>query len=233
MFVLTIDQRGSTSDIDRVPSLLQEVAPLTTSGTFERSVGDEIQGVVEDPGEAVAIALHALRGERWYVGIGVGPVDIPLPQSPREGSGPAFVAARHAVERAKAAAGHVPLAVLPGMPLRTETLDAHNVQAAAACANAEAVLRLIGRLIQDRSEAQWKVVDTLLAVQQNREARHGSQKIAARELGITEQSVSRAVLRSGWQEEWAARPAAEILLALAHRIITPEGRGGDAWTLFG
>ncbi|WP_309107709.1 MarR family transcriptional regulator [Arthrobacter sp.] len=239
MFVLTIDQRGSTADIDRVPSLLQDVAPLTTSGTFERSVGDEIQGVVQDPGEAVAIALHALRQGHWYVGIGVGPVDTPLPQSPREGSGPAFVAARHAVERAKAAAAsHVPLAVLPGMPLRAEavdarTIDARTAQAAAACANAEAVLRLIGRLIQERSEAQWKVVDTLAAIQQGREARHGSQKIAARELGITEQSVSRAVLRSGWQEEWAARPAAEMLLALAHRIITTEGTGADAWTLFG
>jgi hypothetical protein len=94
-------------------------------------------------------------------------------------------------------------------------------------------LRLIGRLIQERTEAQWKVVDTLKAVQQNREARHGSQKIAARELGITEQSVSRAVLRSGWQEEWAARPAAEMLLALAHQIVTAEEPGGDAWTFFG
>lgn len=235
---MTIDQRGSTADIDRVPSLLRDVTPLTTSGTFERSVGDEIQGVVQDPGEAVAIALHALRRGHWYVGIGVGPVDMPLPQSPREGSGPAFVAARHAVERAKAAAGHVPLAVLPGMPFRTEAVDARSIdertaQAAAACANAEAVMRLIGRLIQDRSEAQWKVVDTLSAVQQGREARHGSQKIAARELGITEQSVSRAVLRSGWQEEWAARPAAEMLLALAHQIITTEGTGAGAWTLFG
>ncbi|WP_461163353.1 MarR family transcriptional regulator [Arthrobacter sp. R4-81] len=238
MFVLTIDQRGSTADVDRVPSLLQDVAPLTTSGTFERSVGDEIQGVVQDPGEAVAIALHALRRGHWYVGIGMGPVDMPLPQSPREGSGPAFVAARHAVERAKAAAGHVPLAVLPGMPIRMETdgaptADTRASHAAAACANAEAVLRLIGRLIQERSEAQWKVVDTLAAVQQGREAKHGSQKIAARQLGITEQSVSRAVLRSGWQEEWAARPAAEMLLALAHQIITTEGTGADAWTLFG
>ncbi|WP_247044103.1 MarR family transcriptional regulator [Arthrobacter rhizosphaerae] len=242
MFILTIDQRGSTGDIDRVPSLLQDVAPLTTSGTFERSVGDEIQGAVQDPGEVVAIALHALRQGHWYVGIGVGPVDTPLPQSPREGSGPAFVAARHAVERAKAAAGHVPLAVLPGMALRSDadggrvdsrSVDARRAHAASACANAEAVLRLIGRLIQERSEAQWKVVDTLTTVQQNREARHGSQKVVARELGITEQSVSRAVLRSGWQEEWAARPAAEMLLALAHGIITPEGTGGDAWTYSG
>jgi hypothetical protein len=50
-------------------------------------------------------------------------------------------------------------------------------------------------------------------------------------LGISEQSVSRAVLRSGWQEEWAARPAAEMLLATAHRLVlgnlTPEAQDGD------
>jgi hypothetical protein len=239
MFVLTIDQRGSTRDIDRVPSLLQDVSTLTASGTFERSVGDEIQGVLQNPDEAVTIALHALRIGHWYVGIGVGNVDTPLPQSPREGSGPAFVAARHAVERAKAAGGHVPLAVLPGISRRGDAAVGRYLNtsaasaASAACANAEAVLRLIGRLIQERTESQWKVVDALTAVQQNHEGRHGTQKIAARELGITEQSVSRAVLRSGWQEEWAARPAAKMLLTLADRMIEAEGTGGDAWTFFG
>ena len=87
---------------------------------------------------------------------------------------------------------------------------------ARACANAEAVLRLIGRLVQDRTAAQWKVVDVLRSVQHGHSGTHGTQKIAAQELGITEQSVSRALLRSGWQEEWAARPAAEMLLSFAH-----------------
>ena len=36
--------------------------------------------------------------------------------------------------------------------------------------------------------------------------------------------MSRAVLRSGWQEEWAARPAAEMLLALAESLIGGRGR---------
>jgi hypothetical protein len=78
------------------------------------------------------------------------------------------------------------------------------------------VLRLIGRLVQDRTAAQWKVVDVLRSVRHDTHGTHGTQKIAAQKLGITEQSVSRAVLRSGWQEEWAARPAAELLLTLAH-----------------
>jgi hypothetical protein len=68
--------------------------------------------------------------------------------------------------------------------------------------------------------AQWKVVDVLRGIQHGHAGTHGTQKIAARQLGITEQSVSRALLRSGWQEEWAARPAAETLLALAHGLIT-------------
>jgi hypothetical protein len=222
MYVMTIDQRGSTDDIDRVPGLLKGLSVLSTAGRFERSVGDEVQGVVERADEVVEIALHALRSGRWYVGIGVGEVDLPLPASPREGSGPAFVAARAAVDRAKGAAAHVPLAVVAGRDRRranaasAPTGGASGSQGARACANAEAVLRLIGRLVQDRTAAQWKVVDVLRSVRHDTHGTHGSQKIAAQILGITEQSVSRAVLRSGWQEEWAARPAAELLLTLAH-----------------
>lgn len=225
MYVMTIDQRGSTGDIDRVPGLLKELSALSTAGRFERSVGDEVQGVVERADEVVEIALHALRSGRWYVGIGVGEVDLPLPASPREGSGPAFVAARTAVDRAKGAAAHVPLAVVAGRGRRraSATVSAaaaadadHGFREAKACANAEAVLRLIGRLVQDRTAAQWKVLDVLRTVRLGTHGTHGTQKIAAQELGITEQSVSRAVLRSGWQEEWAARPAAELLLTLAH-----------------
>ncbi|WP_026538275.1 hypothetical protein [Arthrobacter sp. 9MFCol3.1] len=228
MYVMTIDQRGSTGDIDRVPGLLKGLSALSTAGRFERSVGDEVQGVVERADEVVEIALHALRSGRWYVGIGVGEVDLPLPASPREGSGPAFVAARAAVDRAKGAAAHVPLAVVAGRDRRRANAanagadGANGSQGARACANAEAVLRLIGRLVQDRTAAQWKVVDVLRSVRHDTHGTHGSQKIAAQKLGITEQSVSRAVLRSGWQEEWAARPAAELLLTLAHDSIEGE-----------
>lgn len=218
MYVMTIDQRGSTSDVDRVPDFLADLAGLSSAGRFERSVGDEVQGVLERPEEVVEIALHALRSGRWYVGIGVGAVDLPLPASPREGSGPAFVAARQAVDRAKAAAAHVPLAVAAGGARKGQAAPPDTPAGARACANAEAVLRLIGRLVQDRTGAQWKVVDALRSVQTGHPGTHGTQKIAAGKLGITEQSVSRALLRSGWQEEWAARPAAAMLLSLAHDI---------------
>lgn len=224
MYVMTIDQRGSSTDIDRVPEFLDGLRPFS-SARFERSVGDEVQGVLDEPAAVVDVALHALRSGLWYVGIGVGQVNLPLTASPREGSGAAFVAARQAVDRAKAAASHVPLAVVSGgvqrgLPGSAAGGAAGRDAGVRACANAEAVLRLIGRLVRERTEAQWRVVDALRAMNERDHGRHGLQKQVARELGISEQSVSRAILRSGWQEEWAARPAAEMLLATAHGLIS-------------
>lgn len=217
MYILTIDQRGSSADVDRVPELIAELAGLT-SAAFERSVGDELQGLVADPAEVVDISLHALRSGHWYVGIGIGSVVLAPGASPREGTGTGFVAARKAVDLAKTAAGQVPLSVVSGSIGRTAEVPQHAREGAVACANAEGVLRLIGRLVQERTAAQWRVVDRLRLLQDGG-GRHGSQKQVAMELGITEQSVSRAVLRSGWQEEWAARPAAAMLLAHAHSQI--------------
>lgn len=224
MYVLTIDQRGSTSDVDRVPDLISDVAKLTPA-TFERSVGDELQGVLDSADQVVDVALHALRRPYWYVGIGLGEVHLAPGGSPREGSGSAFVAARKAVELAKGAASQVPLSVVAGTMGRGD-IRTPSQEGDMASANAQAVLRLIGRLVQQRTPAQWRVVDRLRALEGGA-GRHGGQKRVAGELGITEQSVSRAVLRSGWQEEWAARPAAAMLLEHAHSLVTagahPEG----------
>lgn len=217
MYVLTIDQRGSSSDVDRVPEFLDGLHQI--SNGFERSVGDEVQGVLSDPREVVEVSLHALRSGLWYVGIGIGPVNEPQPVSPREGSGAAFVAARQAVDRAKAAGSHVPLAVVSGAGGRGAPATADAEAGVRACANAEAVLRLVGRLVQERTEAQWRVVDALRARNGRDPGRHGQQKHVARDLGISEQSVSRAIIRSGWQEEWAARPAVEMLLTTAHGLV--------------
>lgn len=224
MYVLTIDQRGSSSDVDRVPGLISELRGLTPA-PLERSVGDELQGVVEHAAEVVDIALHALRSGNWYVGIGIGTVQLAPGGSPREGSGSGFVAARKAVELAKSAAGQVPLSVVSGTMGRGREVPPQAREGAVSSANAQAVLRLIGRVVQQRTQAQWRVVDRLRA-SQGGEGRHGSQKHVAHELGITEQSVSRAVLRSGWQEEWAARPAAAMLLDYAHsQIVRSENEG--------
>lgn len=225
---MTIDQRGSSTDVDRVPGLISELRSLSSAG-FERSVGDELQGVVEHPAEVVDAALHALRSGYWYVGIGIGTVHLAPGAGPREGTGTGFVAARKAVDQAKSAAGHVPLSVVSGSIGRGMDVPKHAVEGVSTCANAEAVLRLIGRLIQERTEAQWRIVDRLRSIQGSGE-RHGSQKQVAKELGITEQSVSRAVLRSAWQEEWAARPAAAMLLEYAHTQVLAAPAAGNQGT---
>lgn len=225
MYVLTIDQRGSTTDVDRVPALISALQSLTPA-RFERSVGDELQGVVDDADDVVDIALHALRDGHWYVGIGIGTVQLAPGASPREGTGSAFVAARKAVELAKGAAAQVPLSVVSGRMGRAREVPpgagdgAGNGagEGAMSGAHAQAVLRLVGRVVQQRTPAQWRVVDRLRALQGG-EGRHGSQKQVAADLGITEQSVSRAVLRSGWPEEAAARPAAAMLLDYARAHI--------------
>ena len=230
MFVMTIDQRGSTGAQDKVPELIARISRLSDAG-FERSVGDELQGVVADAAEVVDIALHALRTGSWYVGIGVGAVNLPPGASPREGTGAGFVAARRAVELAKAAATQVPLSVVSGSMVSGSTGKESGAmrgkgeewnEGVRACANAEAVLRLLGRVVQGRTEAQWRVVDALGGGY----GEHGRQKQVAAELGITEQSVSRTVLRSGWPEEWAARPAAAMLLDHARsQVLEPAGKG--------
>jgi hypothetical protein len=198
MFVLTIDQRGSRRGLDRVPELLRSLRGIPAELGFERSVGDELQGALADPGAVVEAALLALRSGHWYVGIGVGAVDLPLPGTAREARGPAFVAARQAVERAKKAGERVPLAVTAG-----------SRAADGAASAAEAVLCLIGRLVMDRSTAEWRVLDLL------QPGVRGQQAAVAGVLGISPQAVSKAVLRSGWQEEHAGRAASELLLEFA------------------
>ena len=193
MFVLTIDQKGSRTSRDRVPDLLGLLADLPLDRPFERSVGDEIQGITGNAEVAVDAALRALRAGHWSVGIGVGAVDTPLPASTREASGPAFVAAREAVDRAKKTGDRPPVAVA-GAP---------------GAAEAEAVLVLIGRLIRDRSPEQWRILEHV------EPGIWGAQSAAARKLGISPQSVGKTTARAGWQEEWAARPAAAVLLARA------------------
>lgn len=199
MFVLTIDQRGSRREGDRVAGLLAELAVRLSDGApgvvrpFERTVGDEVQAVLADPSLVVDLALHLLRLGRWSVGIGAGPVDEPLPASTRAGSGAAFVRARTAVERAKSRARPVPLAVVDGSPDGGQA--------------AEAVLTLLGAVLVRRSAAGWAVVDAL-----TEPGVGATQDDVARRLGVTQQAVSQRLRAAMWAEEVAARPVAARLL---------------------
>ncbi len=82
MYVLTVDQRGSRRDVDRVADLLDELRDAPMLRKFERTAGDEVQAVSDDPGTVVDLALALLDRNHWSIGIGIGPVETPLPPRP-------------------------------------------------------------------------------------------------------------------------------------------------------
>jgi hypothetical protein len=201
MLVITLDQQGSRRVGDRVDHLLTELRRFRRRGLtrpFERTIGDEVQAVLEDPALAVDVGLHVLRLGGWSVGIGAGAVDVPLPASARAASGAAFVLARRAVERAKSRLRPVPLAV-----------EASN---AVRAGEAEAVLTLLGSIISRRTDAGWAVIDAL-----GSPGAPATQHSVAAHLGITQQAVSQRLRTAMWAEELAVRPVAARLLVEGER----------------
>jgi hypothetical protein len=196
MFVLTVDQRGSTGHADRVPALLRHLRELLDGRPgvvvgFDRTVGDEVQGVLDDPETVLDVVLDLLRDGGWSVGLGIGPVDEPLPAVSREASGEAFVRAREAVDQAESRTATAPVAVRGGRPGRAEEV--------------EALVRLLAAVAARRSSPGWEAVDTLADV-------GGTQKDVARRLAISEQAVSQRLRSALWPEEAAARPVVVRLL---------------------
>ena len=201
MFVMTIDQQGSTRRGDQVASLLAHLAErgLTHPAEgfvlgFERTVGDEVQAVLDSAERVVEVALELVRLDGWSIGIGAGEVHEPLPATSRAASGQAFVHARDAVERAKQRGSTVPLAVDGAHPERA--------------GEAEALLRLLGAVVARRTAAGWAAVDALVAGAQ-------TQKDVAARLGVSEQAVSQRLRTALWAEESANRPLAARLLTEA------------------
>ena len=192
MFVLTVDQRHSRRGQDRVDALLGWLAdrPGVVRG-FERTAGDEVQGVMDEASAVVDLVLGLVRRGAWSIGIGAGPVDEPLPASTRAGSGPAFVLARKAVERAKSS---------PQL-LAVEAPDADRA------GSAQAALDLLASVVQRRSEPGWEAVDLI--------SRGLTQTEVAEALGITKQAVSQRLRAATWAPEVAGRDLAARMLAAA------------------
>jgi hypothetical protein len=213
VWVLTIDQVDSRRVGDQVEAFLAHLGALADPRrlppgavrAFERTVGDEVQGVLDDAPLVVDVALAVLRRGGWSVGVGAGDVRTPLPASARAAEGPAFVLAREAVEAAKSRASAVPIAVRGSHP--------------AAAADAQGVLALLAATAARRTAAGWAVIDALQADPGLRR-----QEQVAERLGITQQAVSQRLRTALWHEERAARPAAARLLALA--AATEAGPGG-------
>lgn len=188
MFVMTVDQRGSRRDVDRVDALIADLGDYHLVRPFQRTAGDEVQAVLDDSATVVEVALDLVQRGHWSIGIGIGRVDEPLPAETRAGRGRAFEAARFAVERAKNA---------PGC-LSVEGPDAD------LAADADTALTLVALLVARRSDEGHE------AVTQMRLGR--SQTNAAHHLRISKQAVSQRLSIAGWQVEVAGRRLAERLL---------------------
>ena len=190
-FVVTVDQRGSRRSGDRVPGGLAALAGVPTVLRFERTAGDEFQGVLDDPAVVVEVVRRLVRDGGWSVGIGAGPVQTPLPGSTRAGAGAAFIAARTAVEAAKK------------RPVRVAVRGA----AAEPAADAQAVLTALAALVERRSD---QAEEAIALVEGGR-----TQAEAAGDLGITRQAVGQRLAAALWEVERDLRPAAARLLARA------------------
>lgn len=175
MFALTIDQRSSRVQPDRVPELLEALADVQTILPFERTTGDEVQGLLSLPVAVIDALERTLRSGDWSIGLGVGAVERPLPASVREARGPALLAARAAVERAK----KVPTVRLAVDAATGDEVRAHEI---------EALMRLVGSVLQRRTPAQWRVVDAVRD--------HQDRAAAAEQLDITVQAISKSLLIS-------------------------------------
>lgn len=155
---------------------------------FVRTVGDEIQGVVASSEAVVEATLLLQRQTHWSVGVGVGRAT--LTHSAPASRGPAFIHARTAVERARGRAVPAPVAVAAD--------DGEGAR------EVEALLQLLASITRRRTDAQWRVLDSL--------ATGASGVAAARTLGVSPQNVSSLRRGAMWDEEQAVRPLLVRLL---------------------
>ncbi|GAA4058674.1 DNA-binding protein [Agromyces indicus] len=213
MFVVTADQIGSRADIDRSAAMQEELQAEhgdRLALPVDQTAGDEVQAITADPGTALELVLALHRAERWSIGLGVGDVREPLPDAVRKAAGPAFIAAREAVDAAKRADARFALRAADDRP---GTLDAAQV---------EALVRLLLLLRDRRTPQGWEAVDLV------RDGR--TQKDAARLLGISDAAVSQRLRAAQWNADGDAVPALVRLLAeLDRRGAGSDGDGdGDA-----
>lgn len=198
MFVLSFSGRPGhgRAGTDPVPALLSALEGLDPPLAAERTAGPEALALAGRAEEALEVLLRATEVGGLAVGLGIGAVERPLPASVRELAGPAVEAAAEAL-RAATATSQVPLAVRAADDRHLDT-----------AADVEAVLRLVGWMVRARSRGQWEAVRAL------RVDPTATQAQLAERLGVTQQTVSRAVKTSGWREESAAHPLAERLLSM-------------------
>lgn len=203
MIVITADQIDSRAGSDRVEAALLGVSDVLGDAAVlppERTAGDEFQVLVSSGGAAVDVVRALTRQGGWSIGVGVGAVESPLPTSTRAATGPAFYAARAAVERAKSTPERFALEVAPGAPRDTSEVEPLVAQ----------TVRALGR----RSAEGWELADLLDAGLSRTEA-------AAR-LDITPQAVAKRYASAELRSDAPVRAALAALLESTDRPADEE-----------
>jgi hypothetical protein len=188
--VLTVDQDASRSGPDRVPEALEALTSVSSLRAFERTAGDELQGILDDPAALPAALEPLLRSGGWNVGIGIGPIETPLPDQARAGRGPAYVAARQAVTAAKTSPWRIRAAGDSG-----------------AVRHLESAVWLWAALLGRRTARGWEVADLL-------DQGLTYDETAAR-IGISQSAVSQRAAAAGIAEGRRARDLVAYLTRVA------------------
>lgn len=198
-YVLTVDQISSRHRRDAVPAALTRITERFPIATATRTVGDEFQVLfVADPVSVVDAILMLMRENTWHLGIGIGPVEEPTPADLREARGPAFLAAREAVEDAKDRPSH--LRLIATNPAEQEGQDT------------EVLLDLMLALRARRSHAGWAAAELADAGL--------TQAAIGAELGISRQAVNQRLQAAQWTLDTRSRPVAARMLARTEQFAT-------------
>lgn len=192
MFVITADQIDSRAHADLVATAIDNLnnGSLRTVLKAERTAGDEFQVIMADAESTLAGILQLSRSGQWSIGLGTGQVRSPLPSSIREATGPAFIAARRAVDRAKKRQSRFSV---ESEPVSRDAVDA------------EALIDLLLALRTRRSNEGWELHDLMAAETL-------TQAEAAIRLGITPQAVSLRARAAELRTEQAALPSLQRVL---------------------
>jgi hypothetical protein len=185
VFVITADQVDSTRRRDLAGAAVRDLNSRYSDALalpVDRNAGDEIQALFSEPEPALALILELTREGAWSVGCGIGAVRRPLPANTREASGPAFVAARDAVERAKRAPYRFALTVTGGQAWES--------------ADIAPLVELLLLVRSRRTDEGWELFDLV--------ATGISQAEAAGRLSISPQAASQRARTAGIRTELAA-----------------------------
>jgi len=200
--VVLLDQRDSKTNPDLVRKWENDLNRSLGSKLalpFTRTIGDEMQSVIRDSAALGRIAREIVASGSWWMGIGIGEAEQPLPKDPREARGSAFWAAREAIGKAKAKRKSRPIAVVqqgafsPG----TESLGIR----------LDECLGALAFIVSRRTGTQKKVADAYYAS-------GGRFDAVVEKFGLTPQGARQRLNAAGAEEE-------QDLILLTARLAHP------------